>query len=297
MRNFNITVGIPTYNEGKIIGSCLATVLPQLKNDDDQVIIVASGTTDNTIEVVKKWMQLDSRIMLIIESKRKGKASAINIINWVAKGDIVVQTDADVRLFEGAISNILKPFEDPQVGAVSGHPIPRIAKNNVFYEWTHMSYDKLHHIRLKEDEANIFWHLSGYLLAWRSGCLPEVPFCKGAVDAWMGHLINENDGWIIRYAPDAKVLVTAPNNTKDFIAQKARVRAGYHLLPKNKMPRTLKKEIFWFPIEFLKIPVWKWHKFIYSGFVYAYTWWKGKRMAKQNKSLEEIWKVPESTKC
>lgn len=289
-----ITVGIPAYNEGKSIGLCLGTIIYQLE-PNDEVLVVSSGSTDNTEDEVRKWSNKDSRISLLVEDERRGKSSAINIINNLARGDIIVQTDADCLLEADSIKNILEPFKDSQVGAVSGNPQPIIEKDNVFYHWTRMSYRKIHELREKEDVDGTFWHLSGYLLAWRKGALSEVPFVKGAVDAWMAKIIIDN-GWKIRYAPEAYVYCTAPKNTKDFIAQKARVRAGYYFLPKDNMPRTVKKELLWLPKEFLKVPIWRLHHFTYSGFVYAYSWWKGKRLAKKNKSLEEIWKIPISTK-
>ena len=107
---------------------------------------------------------------------------------------------------------------------------------------------------------------------------------------------NKDSTNIIRYAEYALVVVKAPTNIKDFVAQKARVRAGYYFLPKDNMPRTVKKELLWLPKEFFRVPFWRWHKFIISGFVYAYSWYKGKKMAKENKSLEEIWQIPTSTK-
>lgn len=287
-----ITVGIPTYNEEKSIANIIGDVLAEL-SPQDEVIVVASGCTDNTVEIVYEFTQIDNRVKLLVEDERNGKASAINIINDTARGHIIVQTDGDVRLEPDAISNLVKRFEDPAVGAVSGHPIPVISRKNLFYDWTLMSYNKIHEVRQAEERVGDFWHLSGYLLAWRRGSLSEVPFVKGAVDAWMGKIIKEN-GWNIVYEPEAKVLVKAPKNTKDFVAQKARVRAGYYYLP--KMPRTIKKELFWLPKEFFKIPPWRWHKFIIAGFVYAYSWYKGKSMAKKDLSLNEIWKVPTSTK-
>ena len=288
-----ITVGIPTFNEEKSIANIIRDVLAEL-SPKDEVIVVASGCTDNTVDIVYEFTQIDKRVRLYVESERNGKASAINIINDLAKGHIIVQTDGDVRLEPDAISNLIKRFEDPTVGAVSGHPIPVISKKNLFYDWTLMSYNKIHEVRQAEERVGDFWHLSGYLLAWRKGALSEVPFVKGAVDAWMGKIIKEN-GWSIRYEPKAKVLVKAPKNVKDFIAQKARVRAGYAFLRTNS-PRKMRKEILWFPKELFKIPLWRWHKFITSGFVYAYSWYKGKSMAKKDLSLNEIWKVPTSTK-
>jgi len=288
----NITIGIPAYNEEKTIAKSITSVLKQIK-DDDEVIVVASGCTDNTVREVKKIQRGDKRIKLIIEKERKGKASAINLIIKNAKHEIIVQTDGDVIVGKGAINQLVKHFEDKKVGGVSGHPIPIIPENNLFYGWTIMSYRKIHELRKEESEKGIFWHLSGYLLAFRKEALMKVPFAKGAVDAWMGKIIKEN-GYKIIYEPDAKVLVKAPLNIKDFVNQKARVRAGYCFLP--KVPRTVKRELFYFPKELLKIPFKRWPKFFISGFIYLYSWIKGFYLAKTKKSLYEIWKTPKSTK-
>ena len=156
-----------------------------------------------------------------------------------------------------------------------------------------MSYRKIGEERKIATRQGKFWHLSGYLLAFRKKALPSIPFAKGAVDAWMGKIIQQN-GYIMVYEPNAKVLVKAPLTINDFVAQKARVRAGYYLLPKG--PRTAKGEVLWLPKELFKIPLGSWHRFLASGTVYLYSWLKGWYLAKTNKSLSEIWKVPESTK-
>ena len=289
-----VTVGIPTYNEE----TCIARAIQSIQNQDypiEEILIVASGCEDCTVKIVKECARTDSRIRLIIEAERNGKASAINLINKYAKGDVIVQCDGDCFVTPDAVTNMVHYFKNHKVGAVSGRPVPVIPDGNLFSDWTHMSYNKMHDIRKKQDAAWEFWHLSGYLLAWRRFAFDEIPFVKGAVDAWMGKIIRENN-YLIRYAEYALVVVKAPTNIKDFVAQKARVRAGYYFLPKNDMPRTIKKELFWLPKEFFKVPFWRWHKFIMSGLVYTYSWMKGKSMAKKNKSLEEIWKVPTSTK-
>jgi len=288
--NVSLTVGIPTYNEEKSIGRCIKACLRQI-SFDDEIIVVASGCTDRTCEEVR--MIKDDRVKLIEEENRNGKASAINLIIQNAKNDIIIQTDGDVMIGKGAISYLLKHFEDKNIGAVSGNPIPILPEDNLFYEWTHMSYRKAGELREKESKDRKFWHLCGYLLAFRKEAIKEVPFVKGAVDAWMGKIIKEN-GYKIVYEPRAKVHVKAPLNIKDFLAQKARVRAGFLLMPKG--PRTFKKEIMWLPVELFKVSIWKWHKFIFSGFIYLYSWMKGLYFAKTNKSLKEIWKTPESTK-
>ena len=175
--------------------------------------------------------------------------------------------------------------------------MPLIPRDNLFYHWSKMSYRKIGEIREKEVKDKTFnIHLSGYLLAFRKKALREISFSKGAIlveDVWMGKVIRDN-GYKLTYEPNAKVYVKCPTTIKDFLIQKARVRAGYAHSP--NAPRTMKKEIFYLPAELFKIPIWKWPKFILCGFIYTYSWIKGKYMAKTNKSLNEIWKIPESTK-
>lgn len=288
-----ITAGIPTYNEEEVIGKTIKSVLAQI-DKKDEVIVVASGCTDNTVPEIKKVMKEDKRVRLITEEERKGKSSALNLIIKNAKSDIIVQTDGDVELAENAVRKIVKMLEsDKNVGAVSGQPVPIIPKRNVFYDWTIMSYRKASDLRIRESKEGTLWHLSGYLIAFRKKALRRVPFAKGAVDAWMGKIIHDN-GYKMLYEPDAKVYVKAPLTVSDFIKQKARVRAGFYLLPEG--PRTVKKEIFWLPGEMIKIPFWRWPAFLFSGFVYLYSWMKGWYLAKTNASLSKIWKVPTSTK-
>jgi len=292
MKIKSITVGIPTYNEEKSISKSINSALNQISKRDE-VIVVASGCIDNTVKEIKKIMRRDERVKLITEPERRGKASAINLIIKNAKGDVIVQTDGDVIVEEGAIKNIIKHFKDERIGAVSGNPVPLIPKNNLFYDWSMMSYRKIGEIRKKESDEGTFWHLSGYLLAFRKKVLKQVPFAKGAVDAWMGRIIKDA-GYKLVYEPNAKVLVKCPTNIKDFVNQKARVRAGYQLLPEG--PRKMQKEILLFPKELSKISFSRWPRFLFSGIIYFYTWIKGFYFAKTNKSLQQIWKVPVSTK-
>jgi len=288
-----ITVGIPAYNEEKCVAQTIASVLKQISKNDE-VLVVDNGSKDDTAEEIKKMQKNDKRVKLLVIENNNGKSPALNLIIKKAKSDIIVQTDADVEVGGGAIPRLIRHFKGhPEIGGVSGNPIPIIPKNNLFYDWTKMSYRKAHDLRIKESHEGTLWHLSGYLIGFKKRALKKVPFAKGAVDAWMGKIIKDN-GYKMIYEPNAIVYVKAPLTIEDFIKQKARVRAGFYLLP--KAPRTIKNEIFWFPKELIRIPIWRWHKFVVSGFVYLYSWIKGYYLAKTKKPLEQVWKIPKSTK-
>ena len=116
----------------------------------------------------------------------------------------------------------------------------------------------------------------------------------GKMQQGRARIVILQNGFKMVYEPEAEVFVKAPLTIKDFVAQKARVRAGYYLIPKG--PRTVTGEIVWLPKEFLKIPLGRCPQFVISGCVYLYSWLKGWYMARSNKSLQHIWKVPKSTK-
>ena len=120
-----ITIAIPTYNGEKTILRAIDSILCQISKDDE-LIIVASGCTDETICKVKIKAREDKRIKVIIELERKGKSSAMNLIIKHAKSDIIVQTDDDIIVEDNAISKLLKHFKDESIGAVSGNPVPLI---------------------------------------------------------------------------------------------------------------------------------------------------------------------------
>lgn len=290
-----ISVGIPAYNEEKTVARTIDSVLKQISKNDE-LLVVDNGSADNTASEIKRMQKKDKRVKLLVIKKNNGKTPALNLIVKKAKSDIIVQTDADVILEKNAINSLVKHFGNKSVGAISGCPIPVIPKDNLFYDWAMMSYRKAHELRLRQSKSGEFWHLSGYLCAFRKKAHSELPHQKGAVDALMGLMIKKK-GYVLEYEPEAKVLVKCPLTVKDFINQKARVRAGYYFVSQHGgKPRGIKSEIFYFPSELLRVPLKRWPAFIASAFIYAYTWIKGWLFFKRNRPLNEIWKHVTSSK-
>src|SRR6266478_2143544 len=74
------SLGIMAYNEEVNIGRLLASAVSQTFSTVilTEIIVVASGCADNTEGVVRSWAERDSRIRLLTQAKREGKASAVN---------------------------------------------------------------------------------------------------------------------------------------------------------------------------------------------------------------------------
>jgi cellulose synthase/poly-beta-1,6-N-acetylglucosamine synthase-like glycosyltransferase len=110
-----ISIVIPTYNADDTIEECLESLLIQIKKIQKkaEVLVVDDGSTDNTINIVKKYS------VKLINQKHKGPAEARNNGWKKAKGDIVIFLDSDCKVGKNWLKNILKPFKDQKVAGVS----------------------------------------------------------------------------------------------------------------------------------------------------------------------------------
>jgi len=118
----NITIIVPTYNEATLIEDKLENMRTQnYPKDKFEVIVIDSASKDNTTEIVEKYAKKhpDINLKLLRESVRTGKAHALNLALKHAKGDIVFIADVDAKWPQDALSEAVKWFADPKVGAVS----------------------------------------------------------------------------------------------------------------------------------------------------------------------------------
>jgi len=80
--------------------------------------VVSDGSTDATNELVKKYAPQDVR--LIAFDSNRGKISALNDAMAQIRSEIVVFSDANVIYDRNALRKLVRNFNDPSVGVVSG---------------------------------------------------------------------------------------------------------------------------------------------------------------------------------
>lgn len=115
-----VSILIAAYNEEKVIGSTLRSLLNTRYQGEFEVIVVNDGSDDHTAEVVGRMAEKDSRIKLLQQSNR-GKAMALRRGVEAAAHEILVMLDADTLYQPDTIERLVQPFRDDRVGAVSGH--------------------------------------------------------------------------------------------------------------------------------------------------------------------------------
>jgi len=92
-----LSIIIPAYNEEKRLPGTLADIDNYLKkqNYDYEILVVENGSTDKTVEVVKRLSIQIKGLKLIEGSNKGGKGSAVKRGMLEASGDYRVFTDAD----------------------------------------------------------------------------------------------------------------------------------------------------------------------------------------------------------
>ncbi|MBW1803352.1 MAG: glycosyltransferase [Deltaproteobacteria bacterium] len=123
----SVSVGVMAHNEENIIGRCLDSLINQKiqMSTIKEIIVVSSGSTDATDEIVKSYAKKNTSIRLIIQPERLGKASAINAFLSRAKGEIAVLISADVVPEPHTVEALISPFSISGVGMTGAHPIPQ----------------------------------------------------------------------------------------------------------------------------------------------------------------------------
>jgi len=90
-----ISVVVPLMNEEENIKYLIQEVDKALKDFDYELILVDDGSTDNTVEEIKKHM--NDKTKLVVLNRNYGQTSAMAAGIEVASGDIIVTIDGDLQ--------------------------------------------------------------------------------------------------------------------------------------------------------------------------------------------------------
>lgn len=240
MKALKVGIGIPAHNEAANIGRLLENLLDQPLEDSvmlDEIIVVTSGCTDRTEEIVEEIAAKDGRVKNIREVARRGKVSALNIILKNAQDkDILVMLSADNLPEKGSVKNLIKPLiEEEKVGAVSSHPTPVNDRNTLFGFIVHLIWDLHYALSLTGDVK-----LTGEFYAMRPGLVKELPNVVND-DLYIEHIIKKQ-GYGIKQALDAVSYMRGPETSRDFLTQRIRVQIGHYQIARmtGYVPRTAK---------------------------------------------------------
>ena len=115
-----ISVIVPSYNQGRFLERTLLSIINQ-DCQNYEIIIMDGGSTDKSVEIIKKYAKKYPDKILWKSEKDKGQTDAINKGLKLARGDILAYLNSDDTYAAGAFSTILDFFaRNPDEDIVHG---------------------------------------------------------------------------------------------------------------------------------------------------------------------------------
>lgn len=214
------TVGIMAYNEASNIRSAISSILRQRTElfELHEIIVVASGCTDDTVPIVMEMARAEPRVRLVEQERREGKASAINLFLAEATAPFLIMASADVILKDGTLALLLAPFQDETVGMVGAHPVPVNDDHQFLGHAVRLLWDL--HDRVARESPKL-----GEVVAFRN-VVPHIPSDTPVDEISIQALVTQL-GYRLMYEPRAVVYNRGPSTVSDFLRQRRRIYSGH----------------------------------------------------------------------
>lgn len=117
-----VSILIAAYNEASDIEATLRNKLNlNYPSGKLEILVISDESTDGTDELVEAVAR-DARftIRLFRQVPRQGKTAGLNTLVPEAKGEIILFSDANSQWAPDAVSKLVRNFNDPEVGYVTG---------------------------------------------------------------------------------------------------------------------------------------------------------------------------------
>ncbi|MDP8257634.1 MAG: glycosyltransferase [Candidatus Alcyoniella australis] len=194
-----VTVIVRTKNEEQAVGRCLELIYEQL-GVSFEVVIVDSGSTDSTLEIVRKF---PCRVVRI-SPQEFTYGRALNEGVRVSQAQFCVALSAHAYPFDRHwLRNMIAPFADERVAGVVGKTVPLPGAN----PFDRRGMRRRYHTTVFEVRDEDALGYSNANAAWRRSVWDEIPFdeeLSGSEDVLWAREVRAA-GLKVIYRPDACV--------------------------------------------------------------------------------------------
>ncbi|MBB4905145.1 glycosyltransferase [Actinophytocola algeriensis] len=221
----SVSIVVPAYNEERVLANCvdsiLATGYPWL-----EVVLVDDGSTDRTLDVMRRYARLPN--VIVVSKTNAGKGAALNTGLSLVTGDVVLFVDADGMFTRDTIAELLRGFTDDRVGAVCGNDEP-VNLDRLQTRLLALLTHGTAFVRRALAAIGCLTIVSGNIGAFRRDVLARVGgFAEGMLGedlelTWRVH----RAGYRVAFVPTAKVYAEVPSTVRQLWRQRVRWTRGH----------------------------------------------------------------------
>lgn len=217
----SVTLVVPAYNEADILKSkidnCLALDYPESKL---QLMFITDGSTDNSVEILAPY----KNIIHLHSPDRGGKSLAENRAMEYVDTPFVVFTDCNTFLNPEAVREMVKHYQDPLVGAVSGEKkVMEQESASGAGEGLYWKYESF--LKRCDSQIHSLMGAAGELVSFRSALYQPLEH-DTILDDFIQSLRIVEQGYTVVYEPEAYAMEAPSSSITEEMKRKVRISAG-----------------------------------------------------------------------
>jgi cellulose synthase/poly-beta-1,6-N-acetylglucosamine synthase-like glycosyltransferase len=234
----SFAVCLCAYNEEAVIEDKVLNLLEmrQALGGALDILVYVDAATDRTAELLRRHEDV---LTLVVSPQRHGKTHGMNRLVSLTRADVVIFTDANVRIDPETLPNLARYFADPSVGCVCGtltytndDETPTAASGAAYWRLEET-------IKQLESDTGSVIGADGSVFAIRRELHRPVP--EDIIDDFHVSLSILCDGRRVVRAPDIRAYEKGATSSGDEFRRKVRIACqavNVHRLLRPRIART-----------------------------------------------------------
>jgi len=222
-----VAILVPCFNEEANARETI-TALMELQYPNFEVLAINDGSTDRSAEILNSLVAEFPRLRVIHNLQNQGKAVGLNTAAQLTQAEILLGIDGDARLDPWCLHWLVRHFEEPVVGAVTGNPRVRTRSTLLGRIQVGEFSAMIGLIKRAQRSIGLVFTVSGVIAAFRRSAVRDIGFWSPDkltedVDiTWRLHLA----GWEVRFEARALCWILMPETLRGLWRQRLRWAMG-----------------------------------------------------------------------
>lgn len=243
-----VSILIAAFNEEADIEATLRNKIAQTyPSERMEILVVSDESEDQTDTIVSEFAKSSEvPVHLIRQTPRQGKTAGLNKLVPVARGEILVFSDANSCWADDAVAKLVRNFADPEVGYVTGKMVYTSEDGSMVGDGcsSYMKYENW--LREKETALGSIVGVDGGVDAMRASLYEKLR--ADQLPDFVQPLMVVDKGYRVIYEPDAVLKEPALNDSDSEFSMRVRVtlRALWALKDMRHLMNPLRNGVFGF---------------------------------------------------
>lgn len=137
-----VSIIIPVYNVERYLDECIKSVIGQTYKNTE-IIAINDGSTDNSLEIIKKYKKIDARIK-IISWQNRGQGACRNEGIRIANGKYIMFIDSDDFIDKNTVKTLVHNINkyNSQIVIYNGKAFDDFGENIKFHKYSYFNIPK-----------------------------------------------------------------------------------------------------------------------------------------------------------